>query len=105
MGASVIRLVKSFGVVRAGGVPTERISRPFAAEISERPAAFGCVADVRSDDVRSTSHSGPISAMQLTSANDPKRTFSRICGSAGGYRNPVKLLKKSAEVRLLAGLR
>ncbi len=41
------------------------------------------------DYVRFSPKSGRIDTVTVESARDPKRTFSRICGSAGGCRKPV----------------
>ncbi len=47
------------------------------------------VLDVRfsADYVRFSPKSGRIDTVTVESARDPKRTFSRMRGSAGGYKN------------------
>ncbi len=79
------------GAVRAGRCPTGRISRPFSAKISGRSAAFGCVADVRIDNARSTPQSRPFSEQALKSTNDPKRTKPSIRSASFDCRARVRL--------------
>ncbi len=65
------------------------------SELAVRMSALGRKADLRSQRplfrrLRPFSpKSGRIDTVTVESARDPKRTFSRICGSAGGYRKPV----------------
>ncbi len=51
--------------------------------------------DVRlsADYVRFSPKSGRIDIVTVESAPDPKRTFSRMCGSVGEYQKPVISLR------------